>query len=128
MDQFPTTTNSVQEAISSLRQRMDEQQVRRTQAKEVIWFDQTPPQPYVPMPILTSKDLHFCLDRLEHQLGWMRLSNRTIDWDDSDRPPIVSSLVDFQMLDIERFAGIRCPRAHLRIYILVMRALGRDET
>ena len=31
------------------------------------------------------------------------------------------------MPDIERFSGIGCPRAHLRLYSLVMRALGRDD-
>ena len=66
MDQFAIAIDSVQEAISSLRQRMDEQQVRRTQAKEVIRFNQTPRHPYVPTPILTSEDLHVRLDRLKH--------------------------------------------------------------
>ena len=54
--------------------------------------------------------------------------DKTIDWDDSDRPPTVNSLTDFQMLDIKRFTGIGYPRAHLRLYSLVMRALGRDDT
>ena len=62
MDQFIAAIDSVQEAISNLGQRMDEQQVRRTQIEEVIQFDQTQPQPYVPMPILTYEDLHVHLD------------------------------------------------------------------
>ena len=84
IDQFTTAIDSVQEVISSLRQRMDEQQVQRTQIEEVIQFDQTPPQPYVPMPILTFEDLRVGIDRLKHHLGHMRVSNRSIDWDDSD--------------------------------------------
>ena len=58
----------------------------------------------------------------------MRVPDRTIVWDDIDRPPTVSSLAGFQMLDIERFSGIGCLRACLRLYSLVMRALGRDDT
>ena len=55
------------------------------------------------------------------------MSDRTIFWDDGDRPPIVTLLTSFQIPDIERFIGIGCPQAHLRIYCLVMRALGRDD-
>ena len=55
------------------------------------------------------------------------MSNRTIVWDDSERPPTFSLLTSFQMPYIERFTGIRCPRAHLRLYGLVMRALSRDD-
>ena len=58
----------------------------------------------------------------------MRVPDRTIIWDDIDIAPIVSSLVGFQMHDIEILNGIRCPRAHLRLYALVMRVLGRDDT
>ena len=32
------------------------------------------------------------------------------------------------MPNIERFIGIRCPRAHLKLLSLVMRALARDDT
>ena len=124
MDQFTTTIGSVQEAISSLR--IDEHHVRRTQTKEVIRFDQTPPSLYVPIPILTSEGLHVRLDRLEHQLGQMRVSDRIIDWDDSERPPIARA--SFQMPAIVRFTDIGCPRAHLKLYSLVMTALGRYDT
>ena len=55
------------------------------------------------------------------------MSDRTIVWDDSNRPPIVSSLTSFHMHDIERFIGVGCPRVHVRLYSLVMRALGRDD-
>ena len=51
----------------------------------------------------------------------------TIVWDDDDRPPIVTSLTSFQMPDIKRFTTTGCPRAHLRLYRLVMRGLGRDD-
>ena len=51
----------------------------------------------------------------------------TIIWDDNDKPPTITSLTSFQMPDIKRFTGIGCPRAHLRLYSLVMRVLGRDN-
>ena len=72
------------------------------------------------MPILIYEDLHACL-------GQMRVFDRTIVWDDSDKPSIISSLTSFQMPDIKRFTGFGFPRAHLRLYSLVMRALGRDD-
>ena len=55
------------------------------------------------------------------------MSDMTMVWDDSDRPPIVSSLTSFQMPNIERFTYVGCPPAHLRLYSLVMRAFGRDD-
>ena len=79
------------------------------------------------MPITISEDLHARLDKLEQQLGQMRVSNKTIVWGDRDRPPVVNFLIGFQMLDITRVIGIRCPRAHLRLYDLFMRSLGRDD-
>ena len=79
------------------------------------------------MPITISKDLYACFDMLEQQLGQMRVSDRTIVRDDGDKPPTIGFLTSFQMPDIERFTGIGCPRAHLRLYSLVMRALGRDD-
>ena len=79
------------------------------------------------MPFPISEDLHACLDRLEQQLGHMKVSDMTMVWDDSDRPSIVSSLTSFQMPNIKRFTYVGCPRAHLRPYSLVMRSFGRDE-
>lgn len=35
--------------------------------------------------------------------------------------------VDFRMLEIERYKGVRCPRIHLRLYNTVMKALGLDK-
>ena len=58
----------------------------------------------------------------------MRILDRTIVWDDIDKPPTVSLLAGFQMSDKERFTTIGCPRAHPRLYNLFMRALGRDDT
>ena len=81
----------------------------------------------MPMPITISKDLHACLGRLEQQLGQMRVSDRIIVRDDGDRPPTVGLLTSFQMPNIERFTSIGCPRARLRLYSLIMRALGRDD-
>ena len=55
------------------------------------------------------------------------MSDRAIIWDDSDRPLVVSSLVNFQMPKIKRLIGIGCPQAHLRLYSLVIRAHSKDN-
>ena len=34
----------------------------------------------------------------------------------------------FRMPEIERYTGIGCPRIHLRLYSMVMRAHGLDES
>ena len=36
-------------------------------------------------------------------------------------------LVNFRMLKIERYASTRCPYILLKLYSIVMRALGLDE-
>ena len=86
------------------------------------------PPPPLTIPILTYEDLPASLDRLEQELGKMRALDRTIVWDDIDRAPTVSSFSGFQMPNIKPFGGIGCPRAHLRLYSLVMGALCRDDT
>lgn len=57
----------------------------------------------------------------------MRGFERTIPWNDVDSMPVATLLVDFRMLEIERYMVVRCPRIHLRLYYVIMRALGLDE-
>nr|CAN74716.1 hypothetical protein VITISV_033046 [Vitis vinifera] len=46
---------------------------------------------------------------------------------DFDGAPVASLPAKFRMPEIERYAGIGCPRIHLRLYSTVMRAHGLDE-
>ena len=61
-------------------------------------------------------------------MGQARVSDKKIVRDHIDRAPILNLPTNFQMLDIERFINIGCPKAHLRLYNFIMRALGRDDT
>ena len=57
----------------------------------------------------------------------MRDPDEMISWDDPDDVPVATLPVGFRMPDIERYTGVGCPRIHLRLYSIVMRALGLDE-
>lgn len=41
---------------------------------------------------------------------------------------VATLLTKFKMLDIERYTGIGFSHIHLKLYSIVMRALGLDET
>ena len=57
----------------------------------------------------------------------MRISKGVISWDDFDEAPMASLSAQFRMPEIERYAGIDCPKIHLRLYSTMMRAHGLDE-
>ena len=57
----------------------------------------------------------------------MRTSDRAVTWDDFDGAPVASLPTKFRMPEIERYMGIGCPRIHLRLYSMIMRAHGLDE-
>ncbi|KAJ9689232.1 hypothetical protein PVL29_014746 [Vitis rotundifolia] len=57
----------------------------------------------------------------------MRDLDEMISWDDIDDMPIVTLPVGLMMPKIERYTGVGCPRIHLRLYNIVMRAHGLDE-
>ena len=57
----------------------------------------------------------------------MRDPNETISWDDTDDMPVATLPVGFRIPEIERYTSVGCPRIHLRLYNIVMRALGLDE-
>ena len=57
----------------------------------------------------------------------MRISDRSISWDDFDRAPVANLPAQFKMVEIERYTGIGCPKIHFRLYSIVMRAHGLDE-
>ncbi|RVW84660.1 Retrovirus-related Pol polyprotein from transposon opus [Vitis vinifera] len=77
--------------------------------------------------ILNSEDVHTRMDRLEQRMRQMRISKGVISWDDFDGAPMASLPAQFRMPEIERYAGIGCPKIHLRLYSTMMRAHGLDE-
>ncbi|RVX00160.1 hypothetical protein CK203_026709 [Vitis vinifera] len=151
VDQFAAAMASIQEAIANLGQMINGQQTQQVPVQEDTQFDTTvpPPPPHsqpapqtvpftlhsqtevtlpltiVPTPI--SEDPHARMDRLEQKLRQMRTSEGTITWEDFDGAPVASLPAKFRMPEIERYTGIGCPRIHLRLYSMVMRAHGLDE-
>ena len=57
----------------------------------------------------------------------MRALDGAITWEDFDGAPVASLPARFKMHEIERYTGIGCPRIHLRLYNMVMRAHELDE-
>ena len=58
----------------------------------------------------------------------MRVSDSSLTWDDLDSILVASLPAKFRMLDIERYTGVGCPFIHLRLYSIVMRVHGLDES
>ena len=151
VDQFAAAMASIQEALASLGQRIDGQQAQQVPVQESTQFDTTVPPPFplsqsVPQAILftlhsqievatppvtllipTSEDPHAYMDRLEQRLRQIRTSDGAITWEDFDGALVASLSAKFRMPEIERYTGIGCPRIHLRLYSMVMRAHGLDE-
>ena len=73
-------------------------------------------------------DAHARIDRLEQRMRLMRVSDGLVVWDDFEGMPVANFPAKFRMLDIERYTGIGCPRIHLKLYSIVMRAHGLDES
>ncbi|KAL6335587.1 hypothetical protein AAG906_030717 [Vitis piasezkii] len=65
--------------------------------------------------------------RIDGQLRQMRTSDGAITWEDFDGALVASLLAKFRMPEIEKYTGIGCPRIHLRLYSMVIRAHGLDE-
>ena len=57
----------------------------------------------------------------------MRTFDRVITWEDFDGTPVAILPTKFRMHEIKRYTGISCPRIHLRLYNIVMRAHGLDR-
>ena len=58
----------------------------------------------------------------------MRASDGAIIWEDFDGAPVANLSAKFRMPKIERYMGIGCPHIHLRLYSMIMRVYGLDET
>ncbi|RVW36774.1 hypothetical protein CK203_117747 [Vitis vinifera] len=67
------------------------------------------------------------VERLESMMRQIRLQDGGLTWDDRDGIPAASLPPKFRMPDIERYSGIGCPKIHLRLYSIVMRAHGIDD-
>ena len=77
--------------------------------------------------VLTSEDAHAHMDRLEHWMRQLRVSDGGMVWDDFDELPVANLPTKFRMPEIKQYSGIGCPHIHLRLYSTMMRAHGLDE-
>ena len=68
------------------------------------------------------------MDRTEQRIRQLRISDSSSAWDDLDSIPVASLPAKFRILDIERYTSVGCPYIHLRLYNIVMRAHGLDES
>ena len=57
----------------------------------------------------------------------MRVSDGVTGWDDFDSTPTIELSLDFKMLEIKRYTTRGCPRSHLRLYTIIMRAHRLNE-
>ena len=80
------------------------------------------------VPTTITNDAHACMDCLEQRMRQMRVSDGSVVWDDFEGMLVASLLAKFRMSDIERYTGIGCPHIHLRLYSIVIRAHGLDES
>ena len=85
----------------------------------------TPHSVVAPAPIID--DTQARIDRIEHRIRSLHVSNGVIGWDGYDDLPVAALLVEFRMPDIERCTGIGCPCIHLQLYNTVMRRHRLDE-
>ncbi|XP_034672433.1 uncharacterized protein LOC117904016 [Vitis riparia] len=102
-------------------------QMLATPTLHTISHDQAVVIPPIVTPVTIIEDPRSRMDRLERRIRQVRDPDEMISWDDPDDVPVATLPVSFRMPDIKRYAGVGCPRIHLRLYSTVMRALGLDE-
>ena len=68
------------------------------------------------------------MDRTEQRIRQLRVSDSSSAWDDLDSIPVASLPAKFRILDIERYTSVGCLCIHLRLYRIVMRVHGLDES
>ena len=64
-----------------------------------------------PAPIID--DTQARIYRIEQRIRSLHVPGGVIGWDGYDDVPMAALPVEFRMLDIERYTGIRCPCIHL---------------
>ena len=67
------------------------------------------------------------IDRIEHRMRSLHVSDGIISWDGYDDLPVPVLPVKFRMPNIEKHTGIGCPRLHLQLYSAVMCRHRLDE-
>ncbi|WKA00121.1 hypothetical protein VitviT2T_018511 [Vitis vinifera] len=78
-----------------------------------------------PTQIVDDTQAH--IDKIEHKMRSLYVSDGIMGWDGYDDMPVAALPVEFCMLDIERYTGIGCPRIHLQLYNTIMRRHRLDE-
>ena len=84
-----------------------------------------PPHLIIPVKTTGASDDH--IQRVEHMLRQLRVSEGMDAWDGFDSAPVTPLPPKFRMPDMERYTGRGCPRTHLRTYSQLMRGVGLDE-
>ena len=67
------------------------------------------------------------IDRIEQRIRSLHVFDGVMGWDRYDDLPVATLPVEFRMLDIKRYTGIRCPRIHLQLYNAVMHGHRLEE-
>ena len=84
-----------------------------------------------PLAVVQSTILeytHARMDRIKQHIKQLGVSNSSTILDDLEGILVASLSVKFRMLDIKRYTGVGYPHIHLRLYSIVMRAHGLDES
>ncbi|KAJ9697160.1 hypothetical protein PVL29_009085 [Vitis rotundifolia] len=118
---------SIQEALASLRQEIGSYPTV-SQGPPYILHGHYEVAPFVVVQTAVPENTHARMDSIEQRIRQLRVSDSSSAWDDLDSMSVASLLVKFRMLDIERYTSVGCPRIHLRLYCIVMRAHGLDES
>ena len=93
-----------------------------------VLHGQTETTPHsVVAPTLIIDETKARIDRIEQRIRFLHVYEGVIGWDEYDDLPVAALPVEFRMLDIERYTGIRCPRIHLQLYSAIMRGHRLDE-
>ena len=80
------------------------------------------------MPTLTTDDTQASMEKLEQRMRQLRTFEGLIDWDDFDGTPTAGLPAKFRMPEMDRYSGVGCPRIHLKVYSMFMRAHSLDES
>ena len=98
------------------------------QASPYVLHGHSEVAPPAVIPTTGTDDAYARMDRLEQRMRQMRVLDGSVLWDDFEDMSVTSLPAKFRMPDIKRYTGIGCPRIHLRLYSIVIRAHGLDES
>ena len=86
----------------------------------------TPHSAVAPAKVIDDTQTH--IDRIEHRMRLLHISDGVMSWDGSDDLLVAALPAEFHMPDIERYTRIGCPSIHLQLYSAIMREHRLDET